>query len=226
LKLEGGKWKKIAADFGFSGTDHLDVSPTGVVATLSGKKTLHVLGPDGHQQIDAASADLKVGSFKQVAIDGSNRIWLGTDHGLVVVDKKGKALEHWPPATLEGVPGEVTHIAVAGSGPTKLPKPTEPATGTVKGKVLKAGAPAAGADLELCSSPSMLFKTTPCEDGPFKKTTKTSASGEFTLPDVPIASYGFAVKAPGAKWMITLGSGCCTKMQKGKEYDVGAIKLK
>ena len=226
LKLENGKWKKVAGDFGFGGTDHVSVGPTGTVVALSGTKRLHVLGPGGQTQIDPASANLKASSFKQVAIDGSGRIWIATDYGLVVVDEKGKTIAQWPPSTLPGVTGEISHIVVTGAGPTNLPKPTAPVTGTVKGKVLKSGSPAAGADLELCASPSMVFKSTPCEGRAFKKTTRTSATGEFSIPDVPIASYGFAVKTPGAKWMITLGSDCCSKMKQGMEYDVGAIKLK
>ncbi len=226
LKLEDGKWKRVEGDFGFSGTTELDVGPTGTVVALSGTKKIHVLSAQGKSTIDLKTNNLKASSIKQVAVDGSNRLWVATDNGLVLLDEKGKLLEHWPPATLPGVTGDISHIVVTGAGPSKLPRPQAPASGTVKGKVLKGGSPAAQADLELCNSPSMMFKTTPCEERQFKKTTKTSPAGDFSLPDVPIASYGFAVKPAGGKWVITLGSDCCSKMKQGQDYDVGAIKLK
>jgi hypothetical protein len=54
---------------------------------------------------------------------------------------------------------------------------------------------------------------------------KTDGQGNVLFNNVPVATYRFAIKV-GKKWRITLGGDCCTKMQKGQTFDVGAIKLR
>ena len=96
--------------------------------------------------------------------------------------------------------------------------------GTITGKVLQKGKPLAGAKVELCESPSMMFEKTPCDDASLARTATTGADGTFSLADVPVGSFGFAIK-PAGQWMIMLGGNCCTELEAGGTYDVGSITL-
>jgi hypothetical protein len=196
------------------------------VAAVGGLDKLFVIPPGGALvQITPKSSGANASKWEEVAIDGGGRIWLATDQGVVVLDGTGKLLTQWAPGTIEALRGEVTHVLVMGSGPAQLPAAGAAATGTVTGKIIKAGSPVVGAEVQICNSPSLVFSSTPCGDKPFKQTVKTDAGGAFKVPDVPIGSYGFAIRPPGGKWLITLGSDCCTQMKKRQEYDVGTLKL-
>jgi hypothetical protein len=115
-------------------------------------------------------------------------------------------------------------MAMIGNGPN-LPQLGVKAVGTVKGKVLRGGSAVAGATIQICESPSMMFRGSPCASAILSKQAQTDAEGNFKLPGVPVGTYRFAIKA-GPKWVITLGGDCCAKMREGQEYDIGAITLR
>jgi len=98
-------------------------------------------------------------------------------------------------------------------------------TGGLEGKILTDGKGLADTAVELCPSPDMMFKTSPCDDSPVKFSAKTNADGEFTFDKVPIGAYGIAVKL-GEKWQLTMSSNFGTKMREGESYDIGSIDVK
>jgi hypothetical protein len=78
--------------------------------------------------------------------------------------------------------------------------------------------------VELCPSPDMMFTDSPCADSPVKFVTTTDDKGVWTVAEVPLATYGIAVKLD-EKWQITLGERLGKGMQEGKVYDTGSLAL-
>jgi hypothetical protein len=68
----------------------------------------------------ATSAPLPPTGINDVAIDGSDRIWVVTAHNLTVLDAKGQTLQQWDGAALGGITGDLQRVVIAGAGP-KLP---------------------------------------------------------------------------------------------------------
>jgi hypothetical protein len=225
LMKSGDGWQPLGADFGIGASGSIAVATQGRVAAVKGLSELVVVEPGGEQRtVQPGSAGIKAKRFHSVAHDDSGRMWIATDNGLAVLDATGKLARQYEPGTLAGVEGAVEHVLVVGAGPADLPAAGAAETGTVTGKVTKNDSAITSARVEICASPSMMFRSTPCEDASFKKETTTDASGVFKIADVPIGSYGFAVME-GGKWTITLGGDCCAKMKKGQEFDAGTIKL-
>jgi sugar lactone lactonase YvrE len=219
-----GAWRRTGLTGRYGSLDELVIGPAGHVAGSGGVGTIAVQTPTGAVRtadVDDGPARAKRGDV--LAVDGTGRTWVTTDHGLVIFDRDGGLAQQWLPGTVAGITGKVTAVAVIGDGPT-LPTLTAAATGTIVGKVLRAGKPVAGADLELCDLPLTMFRRTPCEASTVRYRATTAPDGTFALPDVPVGSYGFAVK-PGAQWVILLGGSCCEALTAGGRYDVGAITL-
>ena len=70
----------------------------------------------------------------------------------------------------------------------------------------------------------MIYSKTPCADGAVKFSTKSDASGVWTVSDVPIGTYGMAVKVDG-KWQITFGHEMGNGMKEGQVFDTGSLNL-
>ena len=162
-----------------------------------------------------------------MAVDGSGRTWLRTDNGVVILDGDGKLAQQWKPGTVPGITGKVETIAVTGNGPT-LPTLTDAARGTVTGKVVSKGKPVAGAAIEICTSPAAFLMTekTPCTGQSVAFSGVTAADGSFKIANVPVGSYGFAVK-PKRTWFVSSWGleECCTSLENGQTYDIGSINL-
>jgi ligand-binding sensor domain-containing protein len=69
----------------------------------------------------ATSAPLPPTGINDIAIDGSDRVWVATAHNLTVMDAKGKTLQQWDGAALGGITGELQRVVVAGPGPKLQP---------------------------------------------------------------------------------------------------------
>ena len=85
-------------------------------------------------------------------------------------------------------------------------------------------APAAGSRVEICDLPRMMFKSSPCEDKPFSRSTKTDDQGSFTFKDVPLNAYGIAAQK-GGKWSTTMGSSC-SGLKEGEVCNLGTLTIK
>ncbi|MBK9031070.1 MAG: hypothetical protein IPL61_07000 [Myxococcales bacterium] len=219
-----GRWRKTGLATRYGSIDELVAGPAGHMAGTGGVGTLAVAEPSGTTrtvELDEGPAQAHRGDV--LAIDGGGRTWVATDNGLVIFDRDGGLAQQWLPGTVAGVTGKITALAVVADGPT-LPALQAAATGAITGKVLRAGKPVARAAIELCDQPLTMFKGTPCESSTRAYRGTSAADGTFRIDDVPVGTYGFAVK-PGAQWIILIGGDCCTALEPGATYDVGAITL-
>lgn len=166
---------------------------------------------------------LKSARFDAVATDDSGRVWASTEAGVVILGP-GDAKTEWLAGSMPELSGEIRSILVVGSGPTELPGAGAVRKGGLTGKLLRDGSPLANAAVELCPSPSFIYSKTPCADGAVKFSTKSDDSGVWTVPEVPLGTYGIAVKTDG-KWQITMGSRMGDGMKEGQVYDTGSLTL-
>jgi hypothetical protein len=200
------------------------IAPDGRMLLVARLNRLSLLSAKGVQsEIDPAEAGFRATAVRLVTADAAGRFWLATDFGLVILDSGGKAVQ-WEPGQVNELSGEVHAIAVEGQGPN-LPEVGPRRRMLVKGRVLRGGVPVAGARVEICESPSLSSSgSSPCEKASFRQTAETGEHGTFSLPDVPLGAYRFAIKA-GPRWVVTLGRDCCVRFQEGTSFDVGTLAL-
>jgi hypothetical protein len=167
--------------------------------------------------------DYKIKMVTALAVDDRGRTWVAGDGGVAILGP-GTERVAWRSGSIEEVAGSVTHLVVVGRGP-ELPQAGEVKKGIVKGSIVEGDKGVAALDVELCESPSMIYSKTPCTGAPTHLTGKTDASGVFEFKDVPLGSYGVAVKV-GKKWQITMGAGYGSAMKAGDTIDVGKIEIK
>ena len=168
-------------------------------------------------------SSIKATSIKRSSMDQSGRIWLNTDAGVVILDKDLNPTL-WPTSSMAPIAGKISNIIGVGKGPATLPSPGKVATGTIRGQLLKDDVPVVNTAVELCESPSMMFKKTPCTDKPFMRTVKTDAQGNFVFSNVPLSSYGVAAKV-GGKWSRTMFSNCAG-MKEGETCSLGKLSIR
>ncbi len=158
-----------------------------------------------------------------VATDDSGRVWAGTEAGVVILGP-GDAKTEWPASSIPELTGEIRSILVVGSGPAELPAAGAVRKGGLTGKLLRDGGPLANVVVEVCPSPGYIYSKTPCADRAVKFSTKSDDNGVWTVSEVPLGTYGIAVKI-GSKWQITLGSSMGEGMKEGQVYDTGSLTL-
>lgn len=167
--------------------------------------------------------DFRGDNVRGVGIDDSGRVWVGSDSGVSVLGP-GDAKTEWPAGSVPELIGQVEGIVVVGSGPSALPVSGAVRTGGLTGKLLRDGSPLAGVDVEICPSPSMIFSESPCADAVTKFAGKADDKGVWTFNDVPLGTYGIAVKIDD-KWQITFGHSLGEGMKEGQVFDTGSIPL-
>ena len=216
-------WRDLNLEAGYGGPDELEVGADGRIAGSGGVGDVVLAAPgQPGRELDVEKL-AKARSGDVIAVDGSGRTWITTDNGLVILDGDGKVVQQWEPGTVAGIKGEIQSAVVLGGGPA-LPQLGTAARGTVIGKVIRKGKGVAGAAIELCASPGTMFQKTPCGDASVARNATTGPDGSFSLADVPVGSYGFAVK-PDKQWLVMIGSNCCTELESGGSYDIGAIEV-
>lgn len=215
------KWKP---ERGYTNYDELIVGVDGTVAGSGGVGQLLIASPKhGVRFTSTESLKLAAKHAKVQAIDGSGRVWISTDNGLLVLNNDASLGRFYPAGTLPGADGKIEAAVVTAGGP-QLPDAQAAAEGNVTGQVIRGGKPVANVAVELCATPLTMFRKTPCGDAPLIRTATTGADGNFMLTNVPVGSYGFAIK-PDAKWRILIGGECCTGIKAGETYAVGSITL-
>lgn len=167
--------------------------------------------------------DFRADNIRTVAVDDGGRAWVGSDAGVSVVGP-GDAKVEWPQGSVLELIGEIRGIVVVGSGPATLPASGAVRKGGLTGKLVRDGAALASVDVEICPSPGMVFTKSPCADAATKFAGKADDKGVWTFTDVPLGSYGIAVKIEG-KWQITFGRSLGEGMKEGQVFDTGAITL-
>jgi hypothetical protein len=199
-------------------------STAGAVGILSYLDVIHIpVGGAPKKYTSERGRHFKADHIAAVAPDDGGRLWVGAETGVTILGP-GDARVEWPSGSVPDLVGKIEEILVVGNGPSTLPGAGPQAKGGLTGKVLKDGAPVAGTTVELCASPSTFFTRTPCADSAVKFSAKTDADGVWTIQDVPLGSYGLAVKN-GGKWSITLMSDMGDGMKAGQTYDTGSISL-
>lgn len=168
--------------------------------------------------------DFRADNIKAVAADDSGRLWVSSELGVAILGPGDAKLE-WPSGTVPELVGDIAAILVAGSGPAKLPDAGPLRKGGLTGKVLSDGTPQTNVPVELCPSPDMMFSDSPCADSAVKFAVTTDEKGVWTVPELPLGTYGIAVKL-GDKWQITLGERIGKGMQESKIYDTGSLALR
>ena len=202
----------------------LSVSSNGSLAVRDGDDAIVYPAGGNPRVYDGRSGkDFRADNVRAVAADDSGRVWVASALGVAVLGP-GDAKTEWPGGSVPELVGEVEDILVVGSGPAKLPASGPVRKGGLTGKVLQDGSPLAGAEVELCPSPSMMFSSSPCGDAPLKFIGAADDRGVWTFSDVPLGTYGIAVRVAG-KWQITLGERVGQGMKEGQVYDTGSLAL-
>jgi hypothetical protein len=211
---------------GYLSLSDLVVTPSGKLLANSSLGELVRLDPAAPNDVWSKSA--KDGNYvaeglDAVAGDGRDRAWVVSKAGVSIVGPADEAV-FWQSGSVPELVGRVQAVALTGNGPT-FPAVGAAKKGGVKGKLLMEGAAVADTDVEMCPRPSMMYKGTPCEDSKAKFAAKSDAEGYFEFKDVPLGSYGIAVKL-GDKWRITFTQDFGSDMKEGSTYDIGSITLK
>jgi hypothetical protein len=170
-----------------------------------------------------ASSYFKAGRIHAIAADDSGRVWVSSEAGVAILGP-GDAKTEWPGGSVPELTGEIRGMLVVGSGPAELPGAGAVRKGGLTGKLLRDGSPLANVAVEICPSPGMIYTRTPCADAAVKFATKSDGNGVWTVSDVPIGTYGMAVKAD-AKWQITFGHELGSGMKEGEVFDTGSLTL-
>jgi len=169
------------------------ISDLGLFAAPSHGKPRVVIGRVDGTQPFIESDPILGQDFRKLAIDGSGRIWVGTDQALAVLDHRGHLLMQWSAGTLDGLTGSIIDIAVTGGGPQKLPAAKAARLWDVKGRFVtyKRSSSLAGATLTLCAPGAANCAT----DSRAKHTT-TDAQGTFRFSATPEGEFWIHVQAP------------------------------
>ena len=206
----------------FSST--MDGTLYGIVEASSGAATFL---PDDKPRFvkTTRKSGMDVGLVTAAAVDGRGRIWIGGDGGFAV-DVPGpdgaRTLETFPSGSVPELAGKVGAIIVLGQGPA-LPKAGEIATGGLSGAVTRDGAPLADATIEICPRPSPIFSRTPCTDEKPNFKSKTNGEGRFEFSEVPLGTYGLAVRTGRGKWQVSMFPTMGGNMRAGETFDVGTV---
>lgn len=170
-----------------------------------------------------SSKYLQGGKIHALAADDGGRVWVSAEAGVVIFGP-GDARTEWPGGSQPALGGEIRSMLVVGAGPAELPGAGAVRKGGLSGTLVRDGNPLAGVAIEICPSPSMIYSKTPCADGAVKFSAKTDEAGMWTVPEVPLGTYGIAVKIDG-KWKITLGRSLGAGMKEGQVLDTGAMTV-
>ncbi len=209
---------------GFAQMSDVHFALGGSIGIISYQDVYHVpAGGSPRKYSSEKSRDFKADNISAVAADDAGRLWVGSDIGVSII-VPGAARVEWASGSIPELVGDIQEILVFGAGPKDLPAGGPLATGGLTGKILRDGTPVAGTTVELCPSPSTFFTKSPCHDAPVKFVATTDAAGVWTVQNVPLGSYGLAIKN-GKKWSVTLMSDMADGMKSGEVYDTGSMSL-
>ena len=75
---------------------------------------------DGSSEASKSEA-LPATGINDIAIDATGRVWVATVATLITLDASGRTFQQWKPAAVDGQPGEIERVVIAGAGPKQLP---------------------------------------------------------------------------------------------------------
>ncbi len=164
---------------------------------------LYVFDGQTWRSYQQQSSDLSSNRIAALAVDGQNRVWVGTDWGLNVFD--GKTWETYWMSNAGVLSNQIDALGIVHGGP-RLPKPAAQAPGMISGTLtLAAGEILPQTPIELCVGYIYRdYAEEPlCEEQPFVRSTETNAEGAFTFEDVPPGRYMLTAH-PGDQWYLLL----------------------
>lgn len=217
-----GAAEPVKMNVGFGSLSDVKVAGDGTVAARN-IYDLHVRAPDGKIKVYRARKDFSGEQVGAWAVADGGRLWVATDAG-VTVTGGGLPRVDWPLGSLPEIAGSVRAFAVLGAGPSSIPGAGEVRTGGLRGRIMRDDAPMGGLDVEICPNPDYIYTKTPCTGSPNRLKAKADSDGVWTIKDVPLGSYGVAVKV-GRSWQITMGAVVREAMQEGVVLDTGDLRL-
>ncbi|MBK8262688.1 MAG: hypothetical protein IPK80_15310 [Nannocystis sp.] len=217
-----GAAEPVKMNVGFGSLSDVKVAGDGTVAARN-IYDLHVRAPDGKIKVVRARKDFAGEQVVAWAVADGGRLWVATDAG-VTVTGGGQARVDWPMGSLPEIAGSVRAFAVLGAGPSSIPGAGTVRMGGLRGRIMREELPVGGLDVEICPTPDLVYTKTPCTGSPNRLKAKADSDGVWTLKDVPLGSYGVAVKV-GRSWQITMGAVVREAMQEGLVLDTGDLRL-
>jgi hypothetical protein len=177
-------------------------------------------------RIELADRGVATSRVVSLALDAGARGWLGTEAGLVVLDRSGTVVHRWPAGSEPLLTGELRAILVVGEGPDLAGASAPPApVGDVRGRLRAGGAAVVGAELELCTDlRSTGTASTPCGFEPGAIRTRTDRAGAFVLSGVAPGTYHLMVKRQGEGWRELTDAACCQDQRPGQPLDLGVLR--
>lgn len=201
---------------------HLSVTQNGIVAFKSNKREVGRTQPGAMMRTYSAKDDqVLADGILHVSVDERGRVWVVSRSGVSIVGPGDERVD-WPTGSVDFLSGNIESMLVTGAGP-ELPAAGEAKRGGLKGLIMLSGAPLSGADVELCPSPEVVFKESPCAKASVELTATTDAKGTFVIPDAPLGKYGIAAKV-GDDWRVQ-GASANQQMKEGEVFDLGTITL-
>jgi len=201
---------------------HLSVTNNGLVGFKSNKREVGRTQPGAALRTYSAKEDqVLADGIEHVALDERGRIWVVSRSGVSIVGPGDERVD-WPSSSVDMLSGTIKGVLVVGAGP-ELPSAGESKRGGLQGKLLVAGVPLSGADVELCARPEVVFKESPCAKASTRLTGKTDEKGAFVIRDAPLGKYGIAAKV-GEDWQVQ-GASANQQMKEGEVFDFGTITL-
>lgn len=221
LQLTEAGWAAIPVDGSLGDGDTLATGPGGMLVSATSGGDVDIRRGNVVSRFESLKAGIAAFDVTALAVDARARLWLVTDQGVVVVD--GDQAVQWPVGSVPELKKGVAAVWVTEGGPA-LPAQVQEVRGKVKGRLLRAGVPIAGATLELCADSSMSFTTSPCE-GRSPVSATTGKDGRFQFDSVPFGLQDLLLKE-GDSWSQVVGAGCCWRIRDGETLDLEDLNLR
>ncbi|MFI5300313.1 MAG: hypothetical protein ACHREM_19670 [Polyangiales bacterium] len=164
------------------------------------------------------------GRVSHVDVDADGRAWVWVENGLFVVGPDGKTA-HYPIGSSVQLPLRATASTLSWARPV-LPPSTPPARGSVVGRLISHGKPAAGHRIEICPKPdtSIVIDTTPCARDVVRASAVTDGIGHFKVGPLPVGFvYTLAFESTPTVWVFNTLAG--TKLEADATADAGDISF-
>lgn len=165
-------------------------------------------------------------TVRDIAVDGSGRVWLATRWGLSVWT--GVDWQVYRMDTADMIDHDIYTVAVVGAGPA-LPEELSKAPGSLTGLITIDDEPFVDTTVEICIQTLgfSYYGDTPCSDQQLFYSTTTDESGTFLFEDVPVGLYVITVDT-GDGWAqleTDYGTGERVFIGEGETTDVGELYI-
>ena len=135
-----------------------------------------------------------------ITLDGSGRLWVGSEWGLSVFDGQQWVAYQMYNADLANF--DIGKIVVLSGGPD-LPPAIDKPLGSLSGKILMAGEPAENIAVEVCQyhmGLMIFFYNSPCSGKHLVFTTSTDETGSYHLEGLPPGYYSLFYEPKADDW--------------------------